>query len=195
MFFVLLLAISLSIDALGIGLCYGIRGIRISFAAKCILLLESMFLMILFLFAGKHITIFFSSEIANKIGVILLFIMGIWFCFQSVQKEKNVQKENADMLRNPHYCDKDHSNHIDAKEALSLGFILSIDSMGAGIAAGAAEISFLLSFFTAIFQILFLSMGIFLGKHFKKRSGIKENIWTAFSGCILISIALLRCFH
>lgn len=44
MLLVTLLAISLSIDALGIGLSYGIRNIFIPFFTKLILLLENIFL-------------------------------------------------------------------------------------------------------------------------------------------------------
>lgn len=191
MLLVTLLAISLSIDALGIGLSYGIRNISIPFFTKLILLLENIFFMAVFILLGNHIKLFFSAETANTLGIILLLFMGIWFCYQSIQKKQC--QNSIEMLRNPSYCDKDNSSHIDAKEGLCLGFILSIDSMGAGIAAGAAQICIiLLPFFTAVFQILFLSIGIYCGRHLKNCYTIKENIWTAFSGCILIMIALIR---
>ena len=193
MLLVAMLAISLSIDALGVGLSYGLRGISTPFFTKCILLLESMLFMAVFLFVGNHLILFFSPHTANLIGILLLLGMGIWLCYQSFQKKEN--SSSMELLRNPSYCDKDHSSHIDAKEGLSLGLILSIDSMGAGIGAGATGVSItLLPFFTALFQILFLSIGIYSGKYLKKSYTIKESIWTAFSGCILIMIALLRYF-
>lgn len=194
MLFILLLAISLSIDALGIGLSYGIRNISTPFFTKCILLLESIFFMAFFIAIGNHITLFLSHQTANTLGILLLLFMGVWLCYQSTQKKEN--HDSMDMLRNPSYCDKDNSSHIDAKEALSLGLILSIDSMGAGIGAGAAHISIiLLPVFTSVFQIVFLSTGIYCGKHLKNCCSIKENTWTAFSGCILIMIALIRFLH
>lgn len=193
MLFILLLAISLSIDALGIGLSYGIRNISTPFFSKCILLLESILFMAFFISIGNHITLFLSNQTANTLGIILLLFMGLWLCYQSIQKKENQNHDSIEMVRNPSYCDKDNSSHIDAKEALSLGLILSIDSMGAGIGAGAAHISIvLLPIFTSIFQILFLSIGIYCGKHLKNCCSIKENIWTAFSGCILIMIAFIR---
>lgn len=192
MLLMIMLAISLSIDALGIGLSYGLRGICTPFLTKCILLLESMAFMAVFLFAGSRLMLLFSAHTANLIGVLLLLGMGLWLCYQSLQK-KEPSDSSLNLLRNPSYCDKDHSSHIDAREGLSLGLILSIDSMGAGIGAGAAGVCItLLPLFTALFQILFLSLGIYGGKHFKKYCHIKESIWTALSGCILISIALLR---
>lgn len=191
MLLVILLAISLSIDALGIGLSYGIRNISIPFFTKLILLLENIFFMSIFILLGNHIKLLFSTKTANTLGIILLLFMGIWFCYQSVQKKQC--QNSMEILRNPSHCDKDNSSHIDAKEGLCLGFILSIDSMGAGIAAGAAQICIvLLPFFTAVFQIIFLSIGIYCGKHLKNCYNIKETIWTAFSGCILIIIALIR---
>ena len=72
MFFVLLVAISLSIDALGIGLSYGVRNIVTPFFTKCILFLETMFFMGLFLWIGNHMTFFFSAKTANNIGIVLL---------------------------------------------------------------------------------------------------------------------------
>ena len=189
MFFVILLAISLSIDALGIGLSYGIRNISTPFFTKFILFLETLFFMVLFLWIGNHITLFFTAKTANTIGILLLLIMGIFLFYQSFHDS------SSEFLQNPSYCDKDNSSHIDAKEGLSLGLILSIDSMGAGIGAGAANISILLlPFFTSVFQILFLSIGIYCGKHIKNICSIKDNIWTAFSGCILIMIAVVRYF-
>ena len=191
MLLVTLFAISLSIDALGIGLSYGVRNISIPLFTKLILLLENIFFMAVFILLGNHIKLFFSKKTANTLGIVLLLCMGIWFCYQSIQKKQC--RNSMEMLRNPSHCDKDNSSHIDAKEGLCLGFILSIDSMGAGIAAGAAQICILLlPFFTAIFQVLFLSTGIYCGKHLKNFYNIKENIWTAFSGCILIIIALAR---
>lgn len=191
MLLVILLAISLSIDALGIGLSYGIRNISIPFFTKLILLLENIFFMSIFILLGNHIKLLFSTKTANTLGIILLLFMGIWFCYQSVQKKQC--QNSMEILRNPSHCDKDNSSHIDAKEGLCLGFILSIDSMGTGIAAGAAQICIvLLPFFTAVFQIIFLSIGIYCGKHLKNCYNIKETIWTAFSGCILIIIALIR---
>ncbi len=189
MFFVLLLAISLSIDALGIGLSYGIRNIGTPFFTKCILFLETMFFMGLFLWIGNRMTFFLKAETANNIGIALLFMMGFFLFYQSFRHS------STELLQNPCYCDKDNSSHIDAKEGLSLGLLLSIDSMGAGIGAGAANISYYLPLVTSIFQILFLSIGISYGKHLKNCLSIKDNIWTAFSGCILILIAVIRYFY
>ena len=189
MFFVLLVAISLSIDALGIGLSYGVRNIVTPFFTKCILFLETMFFMGLFLWIGNHMTFFFSAKTANNIGIVLLFLMGLFLCYQSFHHS------STELLQNPCSCDKDHSSHIDAKEGLCLGFLLSLDSMGAGIGAGAANISLLLPLFTSIFQILFLSIGISYGKHLKTHFSMKDNLWTAFSGGILILIAFIRYFY
>ena len=116
MLLVTLLAISLSIDALGIGLSYGIRNIFIPFFTKLILLLENIFFMAVFILLGNHIKLFFSAETANTLGIILLLFMGIWFCYQSIQKKQC--QNSMKMLRNPSYCDKDNSFHIDAKEGL-----------------------------------------------------------------------------
>ena len=160
---------------------------------KCIIILESMIFMGIFIWIGNHMTLFFTAQKANNIGILILLFMGIWLFYQSFQKKQS--NASMEMLRNPCHCDKDHSSHIDAKEGLSLGFLLSLDSMGAGIGAGAANISLLLPLFTSIFQILFLSIGISYGKHLKTHFSMKDNLWTAFSGGILILIAFIRYFY
>lgn len=191
MLIIILLAFSLSIDALGIGLSYGFRNISTPLFTKCIIALESMIFMDIFIWIGNHMTLFFTAQKANSIGILILLFMGIWLFYQSFQKKQN--NTSMEMLRNPCYCDKDHSSHIDAKEGLNLGLILSIDSIGAGIGAGASHISIvMLPLLTSIFQMIFLTMGIYIGKRFKHCCNIKENIWTAFSGFILISIAMIR---
>lgn len=53
MLFSLLLAFSLSLDALGIGLSYGLRSIRFRPSALLLLTIEAFLMMELFLFAGR----------------------------------------------------------------------------------------------------------------------------------------------
>ena len=55
MLFSLLLAFSLSLDALGIGLSYGLRSIRFRPSALLLLTIEAFLMMELFLFAGRRL--------------------------------------------------------------------------------------------------------------------------------------------
>ena len=96
------------------------------------------------------------------------------------------------MLRNPSYCDKDNSFHIDAKEGLCLVlyFLLTLWVLVLQQVLPKFVLYFFL-FYSSISNIIF-EYRYLLWKTFKNCYTIKENIWTAFSGCILIMIALIR---
>lgn len=198
MVFITLLAVSLSIDALGIGTAYGVRQIKVPLHTKAILALESLLLMGISLLLGNRLTSIVEPRLANNIGVGMLFLMGCWLCIQSFYKEKKEEKESPspcamEMLRTPSTCDRDGSSHLDSSEALYLGFVLSIDSLGAGIGAGAAGFSFVaLPISIAFFQVFFLSLGIWCGQKISSMYVIRENLWTIVSGVLLIIIGILR---
>ena len=61
MLFSLLLAFSLSLDALGIGLSYGLRSIRFRPSALLLLTIEAFLMMELFLFAGRRLAAVFPG--------------------------------------------------------------------------------------------------------------------------------------
>ena len=198
MLMVLFLAVSLSLDALGIGASYGVRKIAIPFFTKVILTFESLLLMGLSIFLGSQMTVLFSEKAAKYLGVGLLTVMGLWLLVQGLSKEKQ-QKQETDakspmaMVRTPSACDRDQSFCLDAKEAVYLGLVLSIDSLGAGIGAGAAGISILkLSISIALFQITFLTLGTALGRKIATFSDLPESLWSVISGGLLIGIAFLR---
>ncbi len=197
MLLTVLLAISLSIDALGIGAAYGLQNISIPFLTKLILTGESMVLMTLFLLAGNRLTLVFPPVWVNRLGVFLLMLMGFWLCLQSFLKKKNNPSSPSEtalqLIRTPSSCDWDSSARLDSVEAVTLGFILSLDSLGAGIGAGAAGISILVfPPCAALFQTFFLTLGAWWGKKLKIRLSIPESIWTAISGGLLLFIGLIR---
>ena len=65
MLFSLLLAFSLSLDALGIGLSYGLRSIRFRPSALLLLTIEAFLMMELFLFAGRRLAAVFPAHLAD----------------------------------------------------------------------------------------------------------------------------------
>lgn len=97
------------------------------------------------------------------------------------------------IIRDPISSDLDNSKKIDAKEAAYLGVALSIDSICIGIGISVIGLSSLVfPILTAIFQLLFLSVGTFLGKRIITTSNIPDNIWNIISGILLILIGLSR---
>ena len=89
--------------------------------------------------------------------------------------------------------DLDNSNDIDYKEAMLLGFALSLDSFCIGVGALALGINMILfALIVACLQYLFLTIGNLLGIYLSSLKNIPQNIWTKISGIILILIGFLK---
>lgn len=190
MLFSLLLAFSLSLDALGIGLSYGLRRIRFRPSALLLLLSETFLMMTLFLWVGRQLASLFSASLAAYLSPLILLFFGAWFCLQALR-----QKKNASPLRTPSLCDRDASLCIEPKEALLLGFLLSLDSFAIGLsaAAGGMEVS-LLPLFSALLQTAFLALGEVCGAKLSLSPAPRESLWSLLSGGILLLLAALQLF-
>lgn len=206
----ILLAISSSIDSLGIGITYGIKNTKISYLGKVILFAISFGITILSLWFGDIIKNLFSEWLTKLLGSFILVCMGIFICFQAVKKEKK-QKEiipkqqkiysffikflgiTIKIIKDPNSSDFDHSNMIDPKEALFLGFALSLDSFCIGIGGSIIGVSSMFfPFLIGTFQLVFLSMGNYLGRKLHKLSHLPDNIWSILSGILLIAIGFFK---
>jgi len=176
----IILAITSSIDSLGIGITYGIRSIYISNIGKFILFIISFFITSLSLFFGNIIKLFFSENLLRYIGSLILIFMGVLLFLQSLKKE--------DIS-----FDFDYSNSIDLKECMYLGIALSLDSFCIGIGGTIMGISnILFPLLISFFQFLFLNLGNFLGRQLTNISHLPNNIWSIISGILLIVIGIFK---
>lgn len=220
----LFLAISSSIDSLGIGVTYGVKNTKISYIGKVVLFFISFIISILSIWFGNVIKNIFSDYLTTFIGSGILIFMGFFICFQALKKEKDCMNntdnkkfyDNYDnninfkeekiysffikflgitikIIKNPISSDFDYSNSIDSKEALFLGLALSLDSFCIGVGGSIIGISSMLfPLLIASFQLLFLSVGNFLGRKLNKLSHLPDNIWSIISGFLLIIIGLIK---
>ena len=211
----LLLAIPISLDCIGIGMTYGIKNTYITPLAKFIIFSIFFIVTSVAVSIGKLIIEIFSLKFANIVGVVLLVLMGLWIIYQSFRQKKECAKPKKtktlipkiyrffikpfgltiQIIKSPSNSDLDHSNHIDAKEALYLGSAISIDAFCAGVGCSAIGItSFLFPLFISIFHILFLSLGSFIGENLSSRTKIPDNIWSVISGILLMAIGISKLF-
>ncbi len=213
----ILIAISLSVDALGIGIAYKVKEVRISALSKLIVCCLSVIMMAFAINIGNLLSALLPENMAEVIGVAILMIMGIKIIIQNLKnsekkpeniKIKEIQGEDIlinwaiksfgitiKVMKNPAECDLDSSNKIDSLEAVFLGIALSVDSLSAGIAVATfGGKIFLLPIFVGIFQLVFLSFGEIIGSRIKKLKNIDNRIWSILSGIILILIAIVRLF-
>lgn len=187
----ILLAISSSIDSLGIGITYGIKSTKISLIGKIILFVFSISITYFSILCGNLVQNIFSDFLTKLIGNSILIFMGIYICFEALKK----RKECSNIFNNPISSDMDNSKIIDSKESLFLAIALSLDSLCIGIGASISCINLhLFPILVSIFQLLFLSFGNWIGSHINKFYKLPENIWSLISGFLLVIIGFSRFF-
>ncbi len=211
-FGILILAISLSIDSLGIGVAYGVREIKIPLNAKIIISILSFTFTSISIFFGGLVVKILPPVAAKSFGIIILMLMGVWIIYQALH-EKETEKKPPDeektilnilikslgisikIIHHPETCDMNKSSTIDPFEALYLGTALSIDSFGAGIGSAAVGLnSIFIPVAVALCQLIFLCTGLFIGKKIavSKMIKVNNNIWSIISGSLLIVLGILR---
>ena len=213
----LFLAISSSIDSLGIGITYGIKNTKITIGAKSILFFISFIISIISIYFGNLLKFIFPDFLIHYLGAFLLILMGLFMCFQSLKKSKrdDIVKNNKNLemsdtekiysffikclgitikiIKNPSSSDLDKSNIIDSKEALFLGLALSLDSFCIGIGFSMLNtFSIIFPLLTSCFQLFFLSLGNYCGKKLYSFSKLPDNIWSTISGILLIMIGFCK---
>ncbi len=217
----LFLAISSSVDSLGIGITYGIKNTKITLLAKCILFFVSFTISSISVYFGNSLKYFFPDVIIDYLGCFILICMGIFMCIQALnttKKHTNICEKNSlyhdikdtekiysffikflgitiKIIKNPSSSDFDKSNTIDSKEALFLGIALSLDSFCIGIGFSMINtFSFVFPLLISFFQLCFLSLGNYCGKQLYTFRKLPDNIWSVVSGILLIAIGLYKIF-
>lgn len=207
----LLLAFSSSIDSFGIGITYGIKSTQITSIAKLVLFLISLCISTLSISVGKFIYSLLPPFFCNIIGFLILILMGLFIIFQSLKGSKRTASSNKNskkriyslfiksfgitiqIIKNPINSDLDNSKNIDGKEALYLGFALSLDSLCIGFGnAMLGMSSFIFPILVASFQLIFLSLGLIFGNKLKEVTNIPDNIWSIIAGILLIFIGISK---
>lgn len=176
----ILLAISVSIDALTLGITYGIKHSRITKISNLIVFSIAFVSTSLAILLGKHISRLFSPSLATFIGSALLILLGIY----SIYKSFNKNTEDYDL---------DHSNSIDKNEAILLALAVSTDASCVGLSCGIIGITgFVYPLFAALFHTIFINCGNIIAYSASKRIKLSDKCLAIFSGFVLILIGLIR---
>lgn len=189
---IILLAISLSIDSIGIGLGCGMSGVKIRKSSRIIICSISSFITAASLFLGNIIWGFFSGDLLIYISGFLLIAMGIFIMAQGIIKSKD-NHTTVNIMRNPDSCDIDNSKSIDVKEAVITAIAFSADSVGIGICSAVYGIDIItITLFTFAFIYLFITSGLFIGRKCSLRLGISPKLSVIVSGVIIVGIGLFK---
>ncbi|HEX3021392.1 MAG TPA: manganese efflux pump [Lachnospiraceae bacterium] len=178
---IIVIAISLSIDALGIGIAYPLRGVRIGGVAKGIIGLISCMVMYLSIFAGTRMNEIIPNDVMLIIGTGILILMGVIYIRNSLFSDEEAN------------YDFDRSKKIELFEAVILGFALSADSISAGIAIVAIGIdATMIPIVVGVMQVSLLTLGNLLITRCSRVRNINSKVCGVFSGVLLIIIAIMR---
>lgn len=211
---VIILSVSLSIDALFVGFAYGLDGTRIPLRSKLVICLMSIIYAGIAVFAGSVVSHYLSPFMGRLIGAAILALIGLWMILKSVIQRKSSTESLEDaksedsillkfiikplnitvqILKTPDAGDVDRSGSIDAGEALLVGSALSFDAIGVGIGSAMSGLSgFYIPLAIGLCQLLFLSFGLFAGEHFAFFKKLDEKYTAIIPGAFLIVLSVLR---
>lgn len=216
----LLLAVSLSMDALTIGFSYGLRSVKVSVLPKFIISLISFVFTSLAIGIGNIILLVLPQNIAKLIGSIMLVVLGAFIVHKAIGHAPKNDTHDKSLRNLPHswsfaikplrltikiiHAPASVNSHevqpvcVSTKESLYLGIALSIDSFGAGVSSAVSGLnSFFVPFLVGVCQFLFLSLGVIMGAKLSEKS-VKSKVnsknLVALSGIILIILAAIRYF-
>ncbi|WP_449621165.1 sporulation membrane protein YtaF [Robertmurraya sp. Marseille-Q9965] len=206
-FSLLLLAFAVSLDSFSVGFTYGLRKMKIPFKSILVIAGCSAISLIGAMAVGQIIEAFLSPDMAEKIGGIVLILLGVWILYQFFRPEKskdvlphekiivNFEIKSLgiviNILKKPMSADFDKSGTITGIEAFMLGLALSLDAFGAGI--GAAMLGYsphVLALTVAIMSSLFVSLGMKMGVIFSKSNMMQK--FTFIPGILLIFIGIWK---
>jgi len=201
-------AVSSSLDNLGVGISYGIRGIRINYLSNLVIAVICFCFSMVGIISGQWLAQVLPGVLPVLIGGLLLFIIGIRIVLLAAPRKKKAdgQESREDVLnteeasgslkgilQNPESVDKDKSGSIGFLESIVLGIALAANAVTNGVGAGLMGLSPLAISLTAAFgSYITVWLGVVLGS---KLSAVRIGSFTlgqfstVLSGIIIILIA------
>ncbi|MEW5322873.1 sporulation membrane protein YtaF [Geobacillus thermoleovorans] len=203
----ILLAFSVSMDSLSVGITYGMGGVRFSFFSLALIASMSGAVVFASMNIGRLLALVLPLQVEKGIASFILIALGGWAMYnvykpkrQETPMEFNETGETigfsgaVQVLKRPELGDLDRSGTISQKEALLIGIALSMDSFGAGISSSLLHfppLSFAL--LVGVFNLVFIRLGLSFG-YMVSKTGIMKKA-TMLPGIVLIALGLIKLFR
>lgn len=179
----LMLSLSCSLDAFGIGITYGIKKILFSNPSKFIFFIITLVITAISVLLGDIIKNFIPDNLSKIVGAYLIIGIGLFSIIKNIIGSTSNYKS----------FDLDNSNNIDSREALLLSLALACDNLCIGISGNFFGINnYLFPFLVAFLQLVCLMLGSIFGKNLSSITSIPNKTWTIISGIILVLIGFIR---
>ncbi len=182
----LLFGISASLDALLIGISYGIRGIRIYLWQNLLISGITLLGTCLSVGLGNWLSPRLPDQISRYAGSMILMLFGVWYCVKWVAKMLAHSRKIAQAAAASAPC-------LSFPALLVLGVGLSLNNMGIGLSASIAGLTLVpAAIATLACSLLFLLTGNRLGRC--RLLQFLGNAADPISGILLILLAFLQIF-
>ena len=187
------ISVASNLDNAGVGIAYGVRGVKISGTANGLIALISGVATLLAGVAGNLIIHYVPSNVATYIGGGVMMLVGLWVLTEPL-RSRSKRRLGDDIvftriLRDPMVADFDRSKHISMGEAAILGVALALNALAGGFDAGVIHIPvWLTSFGVAIFSYLLLGFSAYVGRRYAAEK--LGNKATVIAGILLLLIGI-----
>ena len=140
----LLIALVSNVDNLAAGVAFGMRGTRIAVAPNVIIAAVTMAATAGAMTSGHELSRLLSPELAAALGASIVSAIGVWTVLASLHDMRLPASSRGDQLRGG--CslfggEFGRAESISCREALALGVALALNNAAAGVGAGVAGIS------------------------------------------------------
>lgn len=211
----ILLAMSLSIDAFAVALAQSMNSTKIPILSKLVICVLSIIYFGIAVWFGELISLFLPPAAEKILGVVLMFCICFWMLIQYLCQRKSKQlnetgggKEKTlinisiqriglsfQIILNPMKSDLDHSHRINPREAFFLGTALSIDSINIGIGyALLGTVHIMAPIIVGLFQFAFLCLGDLVGQKLRSHTIKDSDRLQLVSITVMFALAIIRVF-
>ena len=191
----LLFGVSASLDALLVGVSYGVRGVRIRLWQNTFISLVTLLGTCLSISFGSILVPLAPPMISSYAGSLILSILGIYYIakwllsFTGQQKPDHLLDQKQSALKTaeqPRSC-------LTIAEVLFLSLSLSVNNLGIGLSASLTGLTLVpAAAATCLCSVLFLLTGNLLGQSRLLR--LIGDLADPISGLLLIGLSLIQFF-
>lgn len=191
----LLFGVSASLDALLVGVSFGLRGVHIRLSQNLFISLITLLGTCLSVSVGGVLSPLLPPAAGTCVGSLVLALLGVYYIAKwMMAARRHKTPDHCLTLKNPDLTLAEHfPPGLSLPELFALSLTLSANNLGIGLSASMAGLS-LLSAAAATFvcSVLFLYLGNGLGRCRILRliGGLADPI----SGILLINLALIQLF-
>lgn len=194
----LLFGISASLDALLVGVSYGVRGTRIRTWQNLTISLVTLIGTCLSVGLGRSLTPFLPEIIRHCTGSLILILLGLYYIVRWAvvflkKSRPGALPQNHPEQTAPSAVSAKNAPDLKLAEVLALSLTLSLNNVSAGLSASLAGLTLLpAAVSTLVCSVLFLSSGNRLGGNpLLQLAGCATD---PLSGILLIGLGLVQFF-